>query len=169
MSGQYYWLAAILLAGMLLSIKARRLTTLAAITGGLLGWFIFMGAGFTGIAITAIFFLLGTWLLHLKKSIKKNQDYQKGTAANEIWARYLLMQALLLFAAWLARILEDVFVFRLMMAASLSSATADTLSSELGNVYGKGFYNILTLKKDTKGLDGVISFEGTIIGLPEVY
>jgi uncharacterized protein (TIGR00297 family) len=51
------------------------------------------------------------------------------------------------------------------MAACFSSATADTLSSELGTVYGRKFYRITTLRPDKKGLDGVISFEGTLIGL----
>ena len=52
-----------------------------------------------------------------------------------------------------------------MMAAAFSSATADTLSSELGSLYGRKFYNILSFKKDTRGLDGVISVEGTLFGV----
>jgi uncharacterized protein (TIGR00297 family) len=32
-------------------------------------------------------------------------------------------------------------------------------------VYGKRFYNILSWKKEAKGLDGVISLEGTLIGI----
>ena len=32
-------------------------------------------------------------------------------------------------------------------------------------IYGRRFFNIITLKKEAKGLDGVISFEGLLIGI----
>ncbi|MCH5597102.1 DUF92 domain-containing protein [Niabella ginsengisoli] len=51
-----------------------------------------------------------------------------------------------------------------MIAACFASATADTVSSELGNVYGKRFYNILSFKRSPKGLNGVVSMEGTLLG-----
>ena len=52
-----------------------------------------------------------------------------------------------------------------MLAAAFSSATADTMSSELGVLYGRRFVNILTFRKDVRGEDGVVSLEGTLIGL----
>ncbi|MCB0840637.1 MAG: DUF92 domain-containing protein, partial [Bacteroidetes bacterium] len=56
-------------------------------------------------------------------------------------------------------------VFLPMLAASLAAAASDTFSSELGNVYGKTYRNILTFSKDERGKDGVISLEGSLLGL----
>src|SRR6266536_438370 len=104
MLSNYWSFIVILFVSAGLSILSRKLTIAGALTGGVIAWLIFIGAGYTGITMLATFFIL-------------------------------------------------------------ASATADTLSSELGTVYGRKFYNIITFKKATRGLDGVISVEGTIIGI----
>ncbi|HEX8460994.1 MAG TPA: DUF92 domain-containing protein, partial [Segetibacter sp.] len=56
-------------------------------------------------------------------------------------------------------------LLQLAIAGSFAAASADTVSSELGNVYGSRYYNIITFKKDRRGLDGVVSLEGTLAGI----
>lgn len=52
-----------------------------------------------------------------------------------------------------------------MIAGAFSSATADTLSSELGNVYGKTFFHMLTFKPMRRGENGAVSVNGFLFGL----
>jgi len=52
-----------------------------------------------------------------------------------------------------------------MIACSLSAATADTISSELGSLYGKKFLNIITFRADRRGENGVVSIEGFVFGI----
>jgi len=56
-------------------------------------------------------------------------------------------------------------LFAVAMAATFASALSDTMSSEIGNIYGRSFVNIQTLKKGVRGQDGMISLEGTLSGL----
>ena len=166
MNGADLILFFILLFGMYASVKTNKLTIVAALTGGLLSSLIYAGAGFTGIIMIAAFFVLGTvvtswqikkkeWLMIAEKNYGKREWTQ--VAANAGVAALLS-----LIAFWFP---EHNMLWHLMIAASFSSATADTLSSELGNIYGKRFYNILTFRKDMRGLDGVISVEGTLFGI----
>ena len=156
----------LLLAGIITSIFLKKLTFAAAITGGLLGWAIYAGGGYRGLLFIAVFFLSGTvatsWKKKEKSSIRANAGFQSTRTTGQVIANAgvaaLAGGLSLLFPAW-----KDILL--LMMAGSMSAAMADTLSSELGMVYGRRFYNILTGKPDEKGLDGVISLEGLLIGV----
>ena len=156
----------ILSAIIIISVRTGKLTIYAAITGGFIAILIFIGAGYTGLTMLAVFFIFGT----LATSWKKGEKLQAKSAKDQSVKRNsgqvianggvaAIMGALVYF------IPEKAELFRLMMTASLASAMADTLSSELGMIYGRRFYNIITLKKEEKGLDGVISLEGTVIGI----
>ncbi|RYE27929.1 MAG: DUF92 domain-containing protein [Sphingobacteriaceae bacterium] len=155
-----------LLAGIYLSVKAKKLTFPAALTAALLGVFLYLGAGYYGILLAAVLFLLAAWATSQKMVVKEvlgAAEENKGQRkANQVLANAGLAGLLGLLCFFYPLKIE---LFRLMMAASLASAAADTISSELGMVYGKRFYNILSLKPDQKGLDGVISLEGTLFGL----
>jgi uncharacterized protein (TIGR00297 family) len=170
-----------LLVGAAASAHWRKLTPPAAAAGALCGIVIYTGDGFRGLALLALFFALGTaataWKKEEKGGVQRagpSPSTGIGTpipraAAHQSTRRTGQVLANAGVAA-IAGLLALFFpanrqLFSLMLAASLSSATADTLSSELGIVYGHRFFNILTLKPDERGLDGVISLEGLFLGI----
>jgi uncharacterized protein (TIGR00297 family) len=152
--------------GMVLSFWARKLTFVAAITGGVIAFLIYFTSGWAGIVMMSLFFILATiatsWNHRLKESFEVAEKNKGRRNAMQVIANAgvagIISMMLLLFPAY-----SEIFI--LLIAASFSSATADTLSSEMGSVYGNKFYNILTWKKDHRGRDGVISAEGCTWGL----
>lgn len=162
-----YWIIiSVLTVAAIIAVKAKKLTPLAGITGWFAGLLMFAGAGYAGLAMIAAFFVLGTaatsWGMSTKQKLGFAEKDKGRRSAGQVVANAgaaALLGLLVVFYPAKAN------VFRVMMAASIASAAADTLSSELGTIYGKNFYNILSFKKDARGLDGVISMEGTLIGV----
>lgn len=162
----YVLMAGILLAGMLLSVKTGKLTVPAALAGGLIGLLVFAGAGYAGILLLSAFFGLGVLATAHRKD-KKAAIAVTGPHSEQRNAGQVLANGGIAGLSGLLAIVDPAHqvLYTLLMAASLASATADTISSELGMVYGHHFYNVLTFRKDHKGLDGVVSLEGTLFGM----
>jgi uncharacterized protein (TIGR00297 family) len=146
----------------ILCIKTKKLTVPASLTAGLIAFLIFLGTGYTGIAMLGSFFVMGI----LATSHKKQQkavigEHQQERKTGQVLANggaAAIVATLAIFDP------AHAGIYTIMLAGSLASATADTLSSELGMVYGRNFYNVLTFRREPKGLDGVISQEGTLLG-----
>ena len=156
----------IVVGGMYYAISRQKLTIPATITGAIIAFSIFAGAGYVGFIMMTMFFLLGTLATAHKVDTKKQigiAEANKGRrTASQVLANAGFQGLLGLFNVADA---QHQSLYLLMIAAAFSSATADTLSSELGSVYGKRFYNILNFKKDLRGLNGVVSLEGTLAGI----
>ncbi|MGI8635438.1 MAG: DUF92 domain-containing protein, partial [Segetibacter sp.] len=121
---------------------------------------------YTGITMLAFFFILGTAATSWGKGEKNQKGLAEKNEGRRTAGQVIANAGVAAIVGFLVFVKpESAVLFRVMMAASLSSATADTLSSELGNLFGKRFYNILTFKKDVRGLDGVVSIEGTLSGV----
>ena len=156
----------LLIAMMVICVWTKKLTFPAALTAGIIGFFVFAGLGETGILMLVTFFILGVLATGHKKQLKAKYHPKildnKGRDTGQVFANGGVA-GLTGILAIIDHHHSDLYI--LMAAASLASALADTLSSELGMVYGRRFYNILTLKREANGLDGVISLEGTLIGV----
>jgi uncharacterized protein (TIGR00297 family) len=155
----------ILAAGILFSVGKKKLTAPAALSGAVIGWIIYASSGFTGLAMMTAFFILATAATSHKKALKLHIDDNAAHQQTRTTGQVLANAGVAAIAGLL--ILLDARQKPLLlvaMAASLASATADTLASELGLVYGRRFVNILTGRPDNKGLDGVISLEGVLFG-----
>jgi uncharacterized protein (TIGR00297 family) len=155
----------LLLVLMVVSVRAGKLTTAASLVGGVTGFLVWAGGGYAGIIMLATFFVLGTlatsWKKKQKAALHPQGLHPQKRNAGQVLANggvAGLMGLLILVDK------ERALWYHTMLAASLASATADTLSSELGMVYGRNTFNILSFKKEPAGLDGVISLEGTLIG-----
>jgi len=151
---------------MALTILFRKLTPPAALTAGIVGWIIYSGGGLTGLLLLSAFFLLGTlataWRREEKDKLEPQDPHPQQRTPGQVLANAGVAQALALLVGIFP---AHIHLLQMMLAASFAAATADTLASELGTVYGRRFFNCLTWKPDTKGLDGVISLEGTLIGI----
>ena len=150
---------------MWVSVRKGKLTLPAASIGSALGLAILIGTGYAGISMLVAFFVLGVFATAHKRSKKvgaaRHSDHPQQRTAGQVFANGGIAGIVSLIAIFDT---SNWWLYTLMVAGSLASATADTLSSELGMAYGKRFFNIVTWKPEAKGLDGVISIEGTLIG-----
>lgn len=165
---QHFLVGSFIITGMVLSFKTNRLELSASLFGGFLALIIYAGSGLLGIGLLSTFFVVGSWATSWKLSEKETRKPLVGSSvaikrdARQVFANAGLAGLLALFALVLPAHKE---LFVIMLASCFSSALSDTLSSELGNIYGKNFYNILNFKADQKGLNGVVSLEGTLAGI----
>ena len=166
MESKYILVILFLLGAASVTIVLRKLTVAGALTGALVGLFIFSGAGYPGLLMIASFFILGTaatsWKLKWKEQSGLAEKNKGRRTAGQVIANSGVAGMLGLLAFLFP---EKSELFMLMMAGAFASATADTLSSELGVVYGKNTYNVLSFKPDIRGSNGVISIQGTLIGM----
>ncbi|GGG61673.1 hypothetical protein GCM10011378_42160 [Hymenobacter glacieicola] len=155
----------VLALGMSYCARAGKLTPAGVWVGGLLGVLIFLGSGFAGLALLGLFFVLGSaasaWKVADKRRLGLAEANKGRRTAGQVLAN-AGVAGLLGLLAW--QWPPQAPLLGLMIAGSFAAATADTLSSELGNVYGRRYYHLLTLKPARRGPNGVVSLEGTLLG-----
>lgn len=141
------------------TVLRKKLTPAAAVTGCGVAACCFFGTGPAGAALMAAFFILATVATAVGKEGRAGEAPRTAAqvVANGGFAA-LVGIVCLFFPLYTPTGL-------LITAAAFSSATADTVSSELGTVWGGRFYDVWSWKPGRKGENGVVSVEGTVCGL----
>lgn len=154
----------VLIIAIAFSTSQKKLTAGGSVAAAVLAIIIYSGSGLAGTALLAAFFAIGvfaTWWNRRSRTMYTLHENEKRDALQVLangGVAGILSLLILAFPDF-----EMVLV--VMVAAAFSSAAADTVSSELGIVYGTRSYNITTFQSDEKGENGVISVEGLLLGL----
>lgn len=150
----------------ILSYASGKIDLLGSLVGGLIALGIFVGGGFEALALLLLFFVLGTFVSHWKRSAKQELGLaQENEGKRSVRHAFSNGGVAGICGFWAYCFPEQAPIYLAALAASFATAMGDTFSSELGNVYGRRYVEILTLRPGERGLDGVVSLEGTLLGV----
>ena len=162
----FFWGLSATFSAMGVAVLARKIDLAGTLIGGLIACSLFLGGGFPAMGLLLTFFVLGSWVSHWKKAQKITLGLAQENEGMRS-ARHAIanggVAAVCGLLAWLFPAQAEIWLFAL--AASLASATGDTFSSELGNLLGRRYWDVLSFQPGKRGADGVISLEGTLAGL----
>ncbi len=143
---------------------ARGVDRSGALCGWCLGVALYTFSGWRGFSLLLLFFILGTACTKIgyaKKALlgiaqeKGGRRGAKNAIANT--------GAGVLFA-FLAVATPYHSLFALALVAAFATAAADTVSSEIGQAFGRTTYLVTSFKRVPAGTEGAVSLEGTLAG-----
>ncbi|MBI4747857.1 MAG: DUF92 domain-containing protein [Acidobacteria bacterium] len=151
--------------GLTLALTARATRTVdwsGAISGGLIAWALFIAYGWGGVAQLMAFFAVGTASSRLgyqrkhKIGVAQQTRTWRNAGANAGVGGILALVGCLTTAH---------LGCALGIAASFAAAASDTVSGEIGRVYGRNPRLITTWKPVVTGENGAITLVGTLTGV----
>ena len=153
-------------AAMGLAVWSGKVDVAGALAGGLIGTSIFLAGGFTALGMLLALFVLGTAASHWRKAEKTKLGLAQENEGKRS-VRHAVsnggVAAICGLLAWGLPQYESIFLTAL--ASCFSSATGDTLSSELGNLLGRRYVDVLSFRTGSRGEDGIVSLEGSLAGV----
>ncbi|HEY3176268.1 MAG TPA: DUF92 domain-containing protein [Candidatus Polarisedimenticolia bacterium] len=162
---QLAWGAAVNLLVSGAAWMARTVKTSGAIAGFLIGVIVYAFGGWQAYVILILFFVLAsaaTSVGYERKAAKRIAQAEGGRRG----ARHAIANCgVPAFLAFLAATTVHTDLCMTALAAALATAVFDTVSSEIGQVYGKRPFLITTFRRVPPGTDGAVSMEGTLAGL----
>ena len=149
----------------LLAYYLKTVSKSGLIGGIVVGTIIYLCLGIGGFLILFTFFTLGSWSSKHKYKWKASHGVAQENKGRRGLKHAVAKGGVGLIMAIMALLTDMPEVFRIAFVAAFATATFDTISSELGQIYGKRPILITTMKSVPVGTDGAISIEGTILGV----
>lgn len=135
-----------------------------AVAGAMIS-FLILWNNWVNFILFGLFFVLGSvatkWQFERKRQLKVLQENE----GIRTWVHASANGGISALFSLLALLFPESTSLTYAATTAIAAALSDTLSSELGNVYGRQYVDILNLKKGKRGDDGVISLKGTLFGM----
>ncbi len=145
------------------AIYFKKVSLSGGIAGGIVTFFILWN-NWVNFLLFGLFFILGSIATKWKFEKKLALGIEQENHGLRTWVNATANGATPAIFSLLSLYFINNEIFTFAVTASIAAAFSDTLSSELGNVYGSRYVHITNFKKGNRGEDGVISLEGTLIG-----
>ena len=147
-----------------ISYYLKKVSLSGAIVGAIIS-FLLLWNNWVNFLLFGLFFVLGSvatkWQFERKRQLNVLQENE----GIRTWIHASANGGIPALFSLLALLFPEFASLTYAATVAIAAALSDTLSSELGNVYGSRYIDILSFKKGKRGDDGVISLEGTLFGV----
>lgn len=135
-----------------------------AVVGAILGIALYVFGGWQAFVILLLFFVLGSGTTKIGYARKAARGIAQERGGRRGARNAIANCAVPVFLAFLAVATPHPGLFSIAMVAALATAAFDTVSSEIGQVWGKHPFLPTTFRRVAPGTEGAISIEGTLAG-----
>jgi uncharacterized protein (TIGR00297 family) len=143
----------------------RAVTISGAIAGWGLATALYHFAGWQGLLLLALLFLLATLATRMGCERKRALGIEQAGEGRRSAAHVLANVAVGLLFAILAELTALAPAYTVAMVAAFATAACDTVSSEVGKAFGKSTLLVTTMRPVEPGTPGAVSPIGTLAGL----
>jgi len=143
----------------------RSVSLSGAIAGWALATALFHFAGWRGMLLLALLFLLAGAATRMGYERKRALGIEQAAAGRRSAAHVIANVSVGLLCAILAELTQLVLPCTIAMVAAFATAACDTVSSEIGKAFGKRTLLVTTMRPVEPGTPGAVSPTGTLAGL----
>jgi uncharacterized protein (TIGR00297 family) len=147
------------------AFAARGVDRSGALCGWCLGVALYAFAGWRGFSLLLLFFVLGTMCTKIGYAKKALLGIAQERGGRRGAKHAIANTGAGVIFAFLAIATPYHTIFALALVAAFATAAADTVSSEIGQAFGRTTYLVTSFKRVPPGSEGAVSLEGTLAGV----